>query len=405
MSTAATRDDRGRVLIAGAGPVGMVAALRLALAGVPVTVFERSADLTEDLRASTFHPPTLDMLAEFGLTDDLIAQGLIARHTQYRDRRTGVIAEFDMQLLAGETAHPYRLQCEQFKLTRLVHRRLAAFPDARVCFSAGIDAVEQHADGVVVSVETPAGVERHAGAYLIGADGAWSRVRQALAIEFEGYTYPERFLVASTDHDFAAHMERLSYVNYVSDPEEWCVLLRVPGLWRVLFPTRPDETDEEVLQDDPIQRRLQNLLPKQDGYRTEHRTLYRVHQRVARRYRAGRAFLAGDAAHINNPLGGMGMNGGLHDVLNLAQKLIAVHRGEADDASLDRYERQRRPIAIEYINASTARNKKALEERDAAARARNHAEMRRTAEDPEAARAFLRKSSMLEALRASAAIS
>lgn len=399
------RRDGGRVLVAGAGPAGMVAALRLAADGIPVTVLERGADLAEDLRASTFHPPTLDMLAAFGLTDALIAQGLVARHTQYRDRRAGVIAEFDMQLLAGETDHPYRLQCEQFKLTRLVLQRLAAFPHAEVRFGVAVAGVEQDAHGVEVVADTADGPERIRGAWLIGADGAWSSVRQALRIEFEGYTYPERFLVASTDHDFAAHLDRLAYVNYVADPDEWCVLLRVPDLWRVLFPTRPDESDEEVLQDGPIQRRLQDLLPKPGGYETRHRTLYRVHQRVARAYRAGRAFLAGDAAHINNPLGGMGMNGGLHDVLNLAAKLVAVHRGEADEASLDRYERQRRPIAIEYINASTARNKKALEERDPEARARSQAEMRRTADDPEAARAFLRRSSMIEALRASAAIS
>jgi 3-(3-hydroxy-phenyl)propionate hydroxylase len=401
----AKRTDGGRVLIAGAGPVGMVAALRLALAGVPVTVFERAPTLTEDLRASTFHPPTLDMLDEFGLTDGLLAQGLVARHTQYRDRRAGVVAEFDMQLLAGETAHPYRLQCEQFKLTRLVHQRLLAMPHVQVRFRASVEDIAQDADGITATVSTPEGAERHAGAYVIGADGAWSRVRQALGIEFEGYTYPERFLVASTAHDFAAHMERLSYVNYVSDPDEWCVLLRVPGLWRVLFPTRPEESDDEVMQDEPIQRRLQNLLPNAAGYATEHRTLYRVHQRVAKRYRGGRAFLCGDAAHINNPLGGMGMNGGLHDALNLAEKIVAVHRGEADDASLDRYERQRRPIAVEYINANTARNKKTLEERDPAVRARSQEEMRRTAEDPVAARAFLRRTSMIEALAASAAIS
>ncbi len=393
-----------RVLIAGAGPVGMIAALRLASAGVPVTVFERAPALTEDLRASTFHPPTLDMLDAFGLTAELIAQGLIARHTQYRDRRDGVIAEFDMQLLAGETAHPYRLQCEQFKLTRLVHARLASMPHAEVRFRASVEDVAQDGDRVVATVSSPEGTERHAGAYLIGADGAWSRVRQVLGIEFEGYTYPERFLVASTAHDFSAHMERLSYVNYVSDPDEWCVLLRVPGLWRVLFPTRPEESDDEVMQDEPIQRRLQSVLPNPDGYVTQHRTLYRVHQRVAQRYRNGRAFLVGDAAHINNPLGGMGMNGGVHDALNLTDKLVAVLQGEADEASLDRYERQRRPIAIDYINANTARNKKTLEERDPAARARNRAEMRRTAEDPAAARAFLRKTSMIEALAASAAI-
>jgi 3-(3-hydroxy-phenyl)propionate hydroxylase len=398
-----TAQNAQRVLVAGAGPVGMMAALKLSLAGIPVTVFERNADLAEDLRASTFHPPTLDMLAPFGLTDALHRQGLVARHTQFRDRRSGVIAEFDMQLLAGETDHPYRLQCEQYKLTRLVRDRLAAFPDTTLRFGAGVEGVEQDADGVTALVRTVDGIERHRGAFLVGADGAWSSVRQAIGVEFEGFTYPERFLVASTAFDFAAALERLAYVNYVSDPDEWCVVLRVPGLWRVLFPTRPEESDEEVLQDEPIERRLQGLVPRGERYVTEHRTLYRVHQRVAKAYRAGRVFLAGDAAHINNPIGGMGMNGGVHDALNLAEKLIAVTRGEADAELLDGYERQRRPIAIEFINANTARNKKMLEEREPGARARSHAEMRRTAEDPEAARAFLRRTSMIDALRAAAA--
>jgi 3-(3-hydroxy-phenyl)propionate hydroxylase len=398
--------DRAGVLIAGAGPVGMAAALALARDGVAVTVLERNADLAEDLRASTWHPPTLDMLdgIDPSLARDLAAQGLIARITQYRDRREGVVAEFDMECLRGETSHPYRIQCEQFKFTRMVRERLRAFPHATLRLGTGVAALEQDADGVTVTADSPAGRETFRGAYLVGADGAWSAVRRATGIEFEGFTYPERFYVASTAFDFAAHLDRLAHVNYVSDPDEWCVLLRVPGLWRVLFPTRIDETDEEVVADAATERRLQGVWPRPQRYETAHRTLYAVHQRVATRYREARVFLAGDAAHINNPLGGMGMNGGIHDGLNLAAKLAAVLRGEADPAVLELYERQRRPIAIDYINANTARNKRIMEERDPAARARSQAEMRRTAESPAAARAFLRKTSMIEALRAAEGI-
>ena len=145
------------------------------------------------------------------------------------------------------------------------------------------------------------------------------------------------------------------------------------------------------------------MFARPEPYEIVHRTIYQVHQRVAKQYRLGRAFLAGDSAHVNNPLGGMGMNGGLHDAINLAGKLIAVHRGEADEQILARYERERRPIAIEYINANTARNKKLLEERDPQARRRAQDEMCRMAEDPVAAKAFLMKSSMLETTRALAA--
>lgn len=394
-----------RVLIAGAGPVGMISALVLAKAGMKVSLFERRGELAEDLRASTFHPPTLDMIARIDptLTADLHSQGLVARHTQFRDRKSGLIAEFDAEVLRGDTDHPYRLQCEQWKMTRLIRDRLKAFPDVDLNLEAKVLDVEQNTDGITLKIERAGHVETHRGDWLIGADGAWSAVRTALGIAFEGMTYPERFYVASTTFDFAAVLDGLSLVNYVSDPDEWCVLLRVPGMWRVLFPTRSDEADEDVVSDASTEARLQGVWQKPERYETIHRTLYPVHQRVATTYRAGRAFLAGDSAHINNPIGGMGMNGGVHDALNLCDKLIRVSRGE-DAGLLDQYERQRRQIAIDFINANTARNKKTMEERNPEARRRNQDEMRRTAEDPALARAFMRKTAMIDALRASAAI-
>ena len=392
------------VVIAGAGPVGLVAALILAQEGVRVTVLEAAPHLNMDLRASTFHPPTLDMLARFGLTEELVAQGLVARHTQQRDRTEGLVAEFDMQLLAGDTDHPFRLQCEQWKLAEGIKRRLDAMQHVTMRFSTRLEALAERDDGVDVDIVTDGAADRLRADCVIGADGAWSAVRRSLGIEFEGFTYPERFLVISTYFEYADHLPRLSYVNYCSDPLEWCVLLRVPTLWRVLFPTTSQQSDEEVLSDAFVQHRLQSLLPQDQPYRTVHRTLYKVHQRVAKQFRHGRVFLAGDAAHINNPLGGMGMNGGVHDAFNLCAKLLQMMRGEAGDALLDRYERQRRTIAIEYINASTARNKQEIEERDPAARRRTQDALRATAADPAKARAYLRKTSMLDALERAEAI-
>ncbi len=396
--------NHAHVLIAGAGPVGLVSALVLGRAGLRVTVIEAASELSGDLRASTFHPPTLDMLAVYGLTDSLVRQGLVARYTQQRDRTEGLVAEFDMQLLAGDTDFPFRLQCEQWKLTQLIKAQLDLLPDVALMFNTEVESVSQSADTVHLQLQTDGEPHHMQGDYLIGADGAWSAVRKSMGIEFEGFTYPERFLVVSTAFEFAEHLPRLSYVNYCSDPLEWCVLLRVPTLWRVLFPTRPNETDADVLDDASVQARLQNLLPQSQPYQTVHRTLYKVHQRVAQSFRKNRVLLAGDAAHINNPLGGMGMNGGVHDAINLCAKLLGVlQQGHSPD-SLDRYERQRRAIAIEYINASTARNKKEIEERDPVLRRRTQDELRATASNPVAAKNYLRKTSMLDALARAEAI-
>lgn len=374
-----------KVVIAGAGPVGLTAAYMLARAGIEVIVLEREARLAEDLRASTWHPPTLDMMEDLGLVEDILRDGLVARTFQHRDRRTGAIAEFDLSLLGAETQHPYRVQYEQFRYTRLVYERLQPLGNVAVRFNVPVTAVEQDGAGVVVN-----GSER--GDYLIGADGAGSAVRRAIGVPFDGMTFPERFFVLSTPFDFARHFERLSYVNYIADTKEWCVLLKVPGLWRCLFPTE-DESDEQILAS--AEARLQSVFRKPSPYETVHRSIYRVHQRVAGAYRVGRVFLAGDAAHINNPLGGMGMNGGLHDAWVLCRKLV---RGD----DLDRYEAERRPVAIDYINANTARNRKLMAERDPSARRRAQDEMCRIAADPAAARAFMLKSSMIETLRRTA---
>jgi len=395
---------QAHVVVAGAGPVGLVSALLLANQGVKVTVLEATPALNRDLRASTFHPPTLDMLAPLGLTDDLVAQGLVARFTQQRDRQEGVVAEFDMQLIAPDTDHPFRLQCEQWKLTQMIQAKLDAMPHVQMLFDAKVSQDTQTADQVQVAFTQADEARTLQADYLIGADGAWSAVRRSLNIEFEGFTYPERFLVVSTAFEYADHLPRLSYVNYCSDPHEWCVLLRVPTLWRVLFPTKAEETDEAVLTDASVQARLQNLLPQGQAYVTQHRTLYKVHQRVAQRFRHGRVVLAGDAAHINNPLGGMGMNGGIHDAMNLTEKLLAILQHGGSDALLDQYERQRRTIAIDYINASTARNKRDIEERDPVKRKENQQALRKLSLDPVRARAYIRQSSMIDALERAKAI-
>lgn len=391
--------DTDRVIIAGAGPVGCSAALYLAQKGIPVTILEAANELPLDLRASTFHPPTLDMLDELGVVDKLIEQGIICPVWQYRDTREGVVAEWDLSVLKDDTRHPYRVQCEQYKLTGIIVDELRKLDNVDVRFRVRAKGSKQDDDSVTLLVDTPDGPEEIKGRYLIAADGASSAIRIGLGIEFPGLTFPELWLCASTEYPFENHFENLAPIAYIADPDFWFVFVKVPGLWRLLLPSRPGETADTLVSDETVQERMHQVCDKEGDYDTYHRTAYAVHQRVAETYRKGRVFLAGDSAHINNPLGGMGMNGGIHDAVNLCEKIVRVWNGEAGDSELDRYDAQRRPIAIDYVQQTTMRNKAMLEETDPEARKAKHDEMRATAADPAKAREYLLQSSMIAALK------
>jgi len=390
-----------RVFIAGAGPVGLTAAACLVTQGVPVTVFEAGGDLSMESRASTFHPSTLDMLDDLGAAAALEAQGLRAPYLQYRSKRDGLIARFDFGDISDLTRHPYRLQCEQWRLTRILLDKLRGSPEFEIVFDYAIEDCRQDADSVTVVCQQ--GRERTA-RWLIGADGAGSNVRGAAGIEFEGFTWPERFLVLSTPFDFTEPFPDLDLVSYFADPQQWHFLLKIPGLWRAMLPIPGDMSDEAALEPDYGKRCLDWIVPGAGPSEVVHRTLYRVHQRVAKTYRQGRIFLAGDAAHINNPLGGMGMNGGIHDAVNLTGRLVSLWRGEADTAKLDLYDLQRRTVTMEAVQVQTIQNKKDLEAADEAGQASFRDRLREAQSDPEKTRAFLRRVSMLSSLERAAEI-
>ena len=399
-----------RVIVIGAGPVGLCLSLALAQEGVPVCLIEALGDhnfLEQVPRAGTNHPATLELLQRVGLYDKLEPRGIIAPLFHYWDRPEGkLVAEFDHAVLKDDTRFPYVLQCERIKIVEEALKLVKAHPGIELRLSTEFTAFSQTADGVVAQVTNAAGeTEAIDGSYLISAEGARSIVRKDLDIEFEGFTYPDRTLNIEVAYDFRTHgyTER----NYISDPDEWSNLFHwkgPPDRWRVHFPTAPDADETALTRPDALQARLQRFLPIGKAFDIVGSNLYVVHQRVAKKFRAGRAILAGDSAHVNSPIGAMGMNSGIHDAFNLAEKLVSILRGEADADVLDRYERQRRHVALQHTQAQTIRNKRLLTEKDPAVRRKNHDELRRTAEDPKLARAFLLRSSLIESLREAAQI-
>jgi 3-(3-hydroxy-phenyl)propionate hydroxylase len=395
-------NENDRVIIVGAGPVGLTAALALHRRGIPTTLLAAEPQLVMELRGSTFHPPTLDLLDEFELVPRMIEVGLKAPTWQFRDRETGPVATFDLALLAGDTNHPYRVQCEQWKLMQFLEEKLRQ-EGVELRFGNEVTAVRQDDDGVTVVVTTSSGPVEIKGRYVMAADGARSAVRRSLGVEFEGFTYAELFLIASTDFPFENTLTDIAYVNYIADPLEWLVLLRVPGLWRVLVPAPENSDREKLLTDDNLQAMLQRVVPRSEPYKIAHRSIYHVHQRVAKSFRHGRVLLAGDAAHVNNPLGGMGMNGGIQDAFNLADKFKAIWAG-ADDRLLDRYDRQRRTVAVEAVQQQTHRNQQIISERDPETRKKSLDAMRKVAADKTSAREYMLRSSMIASMRRAAEI-
>jgi 3-(3-hydroxy-phenyl)propionate hydroxylase len=395
------------VVIAGAGPTGLMCALALARRGVQVVVCEAEPSLTHDLRAGTFHPPTQEMMAPYGITARMHENGLQVRRWQIRSRRGGLVAEFDLGLLADETPYPYRLHLEQHRLTPIQLDILRKEPTAEVHFRHRITGFEQKARSVRVEFESEGIPGKLEASWLIGADGGRSTIRKLLPVEFEGFTWPEQFLVVSTPYDLARHGFTMN--AYVADPVEWAAVFKMPdagppGLWRLAFPCDPGLPDDALLDPRSVQARMQGFLPNHGSYEIRYQSIYRVHQRVASEWRHGRVLLAGDAAHLNNPLGGFGLNSGIHDAISLADKLARVWRGEADEALLDLYVRQRRATTIEQVQAMSIRNKRLLEERDPQVHRQRMEDLVATANDPARARAHMLESSMIAGLRKSSEI-
>ena len=393
-----------KVIIIGAGPVGTFAAYCLAEYGIETLVLESESTCETDMRASTFHPSTLKYLDNLNLADELIEKGLKAPIFQYRIRSTNEVLEFNLQELDDVLDFPFRLQCEQYKFARMLAGKLDRHRHSSVLFNRKLINFSEGNNKVTLDVDHHGTSEQYQCDYLIGADGANSIVRRNLGIEFSGFTYEEKFFTLSTQKPLENYFSNLSYVNYVSDPKEWFVLLKAPSAWRILVPVPQTLDDKAIKSNDYVSDIFTRVLNSSDPIETIHRTIYRVHQRVVNKMRYGRIMLAGDSAHLNNPLGGFGMNGGLHDAWNLAEKLDGIINHKKDQDLLNLYDRQRRTVMNDFIQKQTIRNKKMIEETGDANYSSEWMRMRNLHENENERRDYMLRQSMTQSLINEAAI-
>jgi 3-(3-hydroxy-phenyl)propionate hydroxylase len=386
------------VLIAGAGPVGLTLATMLGRSGIPVVVFEAGPSLNPLSQASTFHASTLELLDEIEMAWPLIDTGKISQRLQYRDREEGLIGEFDFNLLRGVTRFPIRLQSDQTELTRLLRSEIdRRYPSVSIHFDSPVTGAARSPGGVSLVTGGADGDQEWHGQVAVGADGAHSAVRKSAGIAFEGSTYATRHLMITTTYDVTGRMPELAPVTYIFDQDEPVGVLVLRNYTRVVFMVSGPEPDEEVLRPENLQQRLEGFLPPEpEPYPIVGARIARLHQRVASQYASGPIVLAGDAAHLNHPLGGMGLNAGIHDAYALGHAIRRMLGDGGDVGALEEYARQRREQAISHvIPASDGYSRDSIESSLDARRKRN-SELRSAAADPQLAFEYLYRASMFD---------
>ncbi len=385
------------VLIVGAGPVGLSLATALGQLGIDTAVFEKDPELNNEIRASTLHPRTLEMFAEWGVVENVIANGNPVRQLMYWERESQKhIATFDYDMIKADTPFPFRLQCPQHILTRTLKPLLDASPYVDVHMGHEFVGFTDHGSHVLARFKTADGEVEVNGRFLCGADGSHSAVRKQSGLAFEGSTYEDRFLLIGTDYDFNQIFPNLGPVNYIFDPKEWVIMLSLPDLTRVVFRLKDEEDVDEAMRESSLQRRLWNFMGAENPFNILTTQVYRVHRKVADTFRVGNVLLVGDAAHNNNPMGGMGMNSGIHDAHNLAPKLQAILQENGDETLLDQYNDERRQVAVDDVQSYSEQRFKDMTAQSDAERQKRDAQLKNMMNDPAQARAYLLKASMLD---------
>ncbi|KAI3551473.1 FAD binding domain-containing protein [Colletotrichum abscissum] len=361
----ASQDHHGikKVIVIGTGPTGLLLSLLLARHSIPVLLLDKSASLDTQPRATHYAAPANRVLSRANLLARVRQHGIEVGGARWRKPDGTVLAKIENSRLGAE--NPDRISCLPLNaLCKMALGDLEKEPAAEVRWGCEVEGIreEESRGRAVVVVKTEEGAEELEADYVVGCDGANSIIRRRLfGDEFPGYTWDLQIIATNVYYDFEKYGWRDS--NFVIHPTDYFMAAKIQddGLWRVSYGEVPGLSHDEYRARQPA--KYETMLPgnpKADDYRIVNFSPYKVHQRLAPRMRVGRFILAGDAAHLCNPFGGMGLTGGIVDVGDLFDCLAGIHDGRADDDILDKYDRYRREKFNQFTNPVSEANLKRM---------------------------------------------
>jgi len=332
--------------IAGAGPIGLTTALGLVHHGLPVVVFEEDAELSGDTKAGTTLTRTLEVLNRYDALGPVLRAAVRIDEIGDIDRRTNKASSSVVTgALTEDTRFPFVINIPQNDLEPALNETLQRKAPGALRLGHKVVGFEQHSDHVEVQVEHDGEVRTEKVRYLLACDGGRSPIREQLGITVEGHTLAERYMLVDILADLdVANPRDYPYLAYFGDPEEWMIIVRQPHCWRFLYPLHEGQSEPtpEELAD-----KARRFIGDVDELEVLGQNVYTVHHRVADRWRDGRVFLMGDAAHLITPMWALGLNTGVLDASNLPWRLAWVERGWAEPTLLDGYEAEQATVAIQ----------------------------------------------------------
>ncbi|KAF7553250.1 hypothetical protein G7Z17_g3756 [Cylindrodendrum hubeiense] len=357
MPTATQTPGFKDIIVAGAGPAGLLLSLMLSQSGIPVTLLEMSKDLDKNPRATHYAAPAMFELNRAGVGADVRARGFVPAGVSWRKLDGTPIVTLDAGKLADD---PDRMACLPLdQLGQLLREHLSKQKNVKLLFDHKVIGIDQDDDKAWVHVQTPEGTKKLGADYVVGCDGANSQIRRSLFgdREFPGRTWDQQIVATNTYYDFKKFGWNDS--NFIVHPDHWFMAAKISndGLWRITYGESSGLTNAELLERQPEKfRKMLPGHPDVTGYQLVNFSPYKIHQRLAKSMRVGRFLLAADAAHLCNPFGGLGLTGGIVDVGGLYDCLRGIYQNLADPSILDTYNDVRRQKYLDIIDVVSSSN-------------------------------------------------